>query len=881
MVADKQKLKRKLSPDKRKTEPSDGEVENEGLQNKSRNGNYSDEETEDIDIGIDEGLDEEDDSDDSVDGEDSDDSGTVYSGESSAEEDDGEEEDDEGEEDDEEDNDDDEELFNESDNDSVLVFSSDEENSADDENDNDANSDSSDEKEMKGKAVKKVGKTSTGKSDVNLDTTTSSIEKMKLKSPSAKDKTLQNKLKKANKKASNISGSSLKSQNVAKKDSSGGNSSSAANSSFKSIEKDEYASGDTSDEEDIRNTIGNIPVNWYDDYKHIGYDWEGKKIIKPDHGDQLDYFLRRMEDPNFWRTVRDPKTGQDVVLSDKDVQLIQRLESQKIPDEAYDEYAPWIDWFTSEVMKMPLRKFPESKKSFIPSLDEKKKVAKMVHALKMGWMKSSKQLKKEKQMKEENGPQFYMLWQSDDIAEEMRRIHRHIPAPKRPLPGHAESYNPPEEYLFTEKELQKFEDSKRSVGNKKLHFVPKKYECLRKVPAYDRYLIERFNRCLDLYLCPRATKMKLTVEPEDLLPKLPSPRDLQPFPTMQALVFEGHTDMVRTISLDPLGQYVVSGSDDSTVKFWELSTGRCLKTIPVEGVVRCVRWCPNQTLSLVAVAADNKCYIINPGLGDSLVVSKTDTLLKEPPPEVGIIPDRVKACAQWNWASENKEDVWPDGVLIVIKHFKEIKQIAWHGKGDYFAAVMPEGANRSVVIHQLSKGRSQLPFNKSRGLIQCVIFHPIRPFFFVASQKNVRVYDLVKQEMVKKLYSNCKWISNMAIHPGGDNLLLSSYDSKVVWLDLDLSTKPYKVLRLHSTAVRSVAYHKRYPLFASVADDCSLIVSHGMVYNDLMQNALIVPLKRLSSHKNHNDFGIFEVMFHHSQPWVLTCGADKTIRLYS
>lgn len=56
----------------------------------------------------------------------------------------------------------------------------------------------------------------------------------------------------------------------------------------------------------------------------------------------------------------------------------------------------------------------------------------------------------------EEGPKFYMLWKSDDAAEEMRRIHNHIPAPKRPLPGHAESYNPPEEYLFNEQEVRNY-----------------------------------------------------------------------------------------------------------------------------------------------------------------------------------------------------------------------------------------------------------------------------------------------------------------------------------------------------------------------------------------------------------------------------------------
>lgn len=102
---------------------------------------------------------------------------------------------------------------------------------------------------------------------------------------------------------------------------------------------DEYAEYDTSDEEDIRNTVGNIPMNWYDEYKHLGYDWDGKPISKPESGDHLDNFLKRMDDPDFWRTVKDPQTGQDVVLSEEDIQVIQRLKTGKIPDVSFNEYA--------------------------------------------------------------------------------------------------------------------------------------------------------------------------------------------------------------------------------------------------------------------------------------------------------------------------------------------------------------------------------------------------------------------------------------------------------------------------------------------------------------------------------------------------------------
>lgn len=328
--------------------------------------------------------------------------------------------------------------------------------------------------------------------------------------------------------------------------------------------KVEYEDSDTSDEEDIRNTVGNIPMHWYDDYKHIGYDWDAKKIIKPPKGDQIDDFLRKIEDPNFWRTVKDPQTGQEVLLTDEDIALIKRVNSARIPNPDHNEYEPWIEWFTSEVEKMPIKNVPDHKRSFLPSVSEKKKVSRMVHALKMGWMKTTEEVEREKQQK--RGPKFYMLWETDTSREQMRRIHDPVSAPKRDLPGHAESYNPPPEYLFDEKETKEWLKLKDEPHKRKLHFMPQKFKSLREVPAYSRYLRERFLRCLDLYLCPRAKRVKLNIDAEYLIPKLPSPRDLQPFPTVESLVYRGHTDLVRSVSVEPKGEYIVSGSDDKTVK---------------------------------------------------------------------------------------------------------------------------------------------------------------------------------------------------------------------------------------------------------------------------------------------------------------------------
>ena len=48
------------------------------------------------------------------------------------------------------------------------------------------------------------------------------------------------------------------------------------------------------------NRVGNIPMHWYDDMPHIGYDINGKKVLRPAMGDELDKFLKTQEDPAAW-----------------------------------------------------------------------------------------------------------------------------------------------------------------------------------------------------------------------------------------------------------------------------------------------------------------------------------------------------------------------------------------------------------------------------------------------------------------------------------------------------------------------------------------------------------------------------------------------------
>lgn len=118
-------------------------------------------------------------------------------------------------------------------------------------------------------------------------------------------------------------------------------------------------------------------MEWYDDLPHIGYDVHGRKIFRPVQGDELDKFLANVEDPSAWTSVEDKMLQQQVQLSDKELDIIRRLERAENPDADYDPYQPTIEWFTGEGRErvMPLSAAPEPKRRFVPSKWEHQKVS--------------------------------------------------------------------------------------------------------------------------------------------------------------------------------------------------------------------------------------------------------------------------------------------------------------------------------------------------------------------------------------------------------------------------------------------------------------------------------------------------------------------------
>ncbi|KAK4438349.1 Ribosome biogenesis protein BOP1 [Sesamum alatum] len=631
-------------------------------------------------------------------------------------------------------------------------------------------------------------------------------------------------------------------------------------------------SDSSEDEVAPRNTIGNVPLEWYKDEEHIGYDLAGKKIKKKERQSKLDSFLASVDDSKNWRKIYDEYNDEEVELTKEETKLIGRLLKGKAPHADFDPYAPYVDWFAWDGAKHPLSNAPEPKRRFIPSKWESKMVLRYVRAIRKGLIKFDDKPKEE--------PRFYALW--DDSTPAERQGLAYIPAPKPKLPGHEESYNPSLEYIPTQEEINSYQ---LMFEEDRPKFIPKQYTSLRSVPAYEKAVQETFDRCLDLYLCPRVRKKRINIDPESLKPKLPSRKDLKPYPTTCYLEYKGHKGPVTTISTESTGQWIASGSKDGTVRIWEVETGRCLQIWDIGETIEDVAWNPLTEFPILAVAAGHDVFILNTGCGSHEQQKTIEELLHVEPQKATDESDTSASIVSW------VQDDRHGGIRL--KHFKTVTKVEWHRKGDYLSTLMPSDIlfpavntlvvvreSRSVLIHQLSKRLTQrIPF-KTKGIPVSTAFHPTRSIFFTATKKDVRVYDLLKQKLIKKLEAGVREISSIAIHPGGDNAIVGSKDGKLCWFDMDLSSRPYRVLRCHPKDITRVAYHRSYPLFASCSDDCTAYVFHGMVYSDLNQNPLIVPLEILRGHSSADGRGVLDCKFHPRQPWLFTAGADSLIKLY-
>ncbi|GIQ86709.1 hypothetical protein KIPB_008611, partial [Kipferlia bialata] len=265
-------------------------------------------------------------------------------------------------------------------------------------------------------------------------------------------------------------------------------------------------------------------------------------------------------------------------------------------------------------------------------------------------------------------------------------------------------------------------------------------------------------------------------------------------------------------------------------------------------------------------------------------------------PEADLVKDSTAAARQpYNRFNQ---------IVLRIHHPKAVNSVAWHRQGDYLVATCPQAVKTSVVVHQMTKRRSQIPFTKyPGGQVVDAQFVPRKAELMIATQKGVRIFDLKTQNLVKRLLPGLREISSVAMHPTRSNHIAVTGNSAHVSLHdtYDHDGMPHKKLRYHKGVVSSTAFHPKYPLMATGSRDGTTQVLHFRSYgyddeddddeHDITSRPTIVPVAVLRPtivpvavlrvpKKAGDGHGVMDIAFHPVRPWIATVHRDATVRLW-
>ncbi|OII73504.1 hypothetical protein cand_003290 [Cryptosporidium andersoni] len=678
-----------------------------------------------------------------------------------------------------------------------------------------------------------------------------------------------------------------------------------------------------SDEEEQINRIGNVPLKWYDEFDHQGYTIDGERLCKIfGKSDSELQLLVNSTNPDAWRTILDIKNQKTTKLTDEDLEIIQRVLSHQYVNPNFDPEGFIVDFDNKEDKIFPVSNRPITKRGFTPSKWETKKINHLAKLIRMGILKPNKYREEE----------IFDLWGMEIITPEGNNLATskrpaHIPAPKLEPPSHKFSYNPPEEFLMTPEEisnLQEMDDNEKNI-------IPQKYDCLRRVPGYSNLILERFERCLDLYLCPRTIKLRMNVDPKSILPPTIDTSCLKPYPTHvraeydidsilknNNIINSVKTPILSSVSTD--GQWIAIGCG-TMITIFEVITTRPIiswntyewssesKTlnnniheseidiskvndIEANNIVTSLAFHPR--LPILACGLEENLYILVlelPNVSYHIKQKKYDCnsteyltpaeLLTEASNLFNKVESKSMTLLSW-YKCEPLLDIPMIKVMIKVKHQAIIRQLNWHRKGIYLASVCPKSPSPShrIIIHSIDKCTS-IKVYKTKGFVRVVQFHTINPWLIIATQRSIRIIDLSNSKSstkklnndnsAKQLVKKLVGIENptcLSLDYSGQYIFVGQSNGRVAWFDLDLGNQPYKLLRYSETTIKQIQFHPNKSIMFSANSSGDVNLFYCNMPKDIMSNPVLMPLKVLGgAHSN-----LRSAVWHPKQPWIFCAG---------
>lgn len=205
----------------------------------------------------------------------------------------------------------------------------------------------------------------------------------------------------------------------------------------------------------------------------------------------------------------------------------------------------------------------------------------------------------------------------------------------------------------------------------------------------------------------------------------------------------GHSDSVNTVAITPNGQIIISGSEDNTIKVWELKTGDCLAT-------------------LVGHEAGVKAVAISPD-GQLLVSGSADNTIK-----------------LWQLPSVENEPICPDPIYTLTGHSDDVKCLAISHDGQILAS---GSMDKTIKLWNLETGELKTTLIEHWREVNHLVISPDgRNVISCSGDETIQVWQLETLKLLHSFVGHQGAVAVVAISPDGQPLVSSSWDHTIrVW----------------------------------------------------------------------------------------------------
>ena len=285
--------------------------------------------------------------------------------------------------------------------------------------------------------------------------------------------------------------------------------------------------------------------------------------------------------------------------------------------------------------------------------------------------------------------------------------------------------------------------------------------------------------------------------------------------------FQGHRDSVRSVAFSPDGKSIVSGSNDKTIRLWDLQGNQIGQPFQGHrGFVISVAFSPDGK-SIVS-GGDDKMLRLWDLQGNQIgqpFQGHEDTISS-----VAFSPDGKSIVSGGDDKMLRLWDLQGNQIGQPFQgHKKSLNSVAFSPDGK---AIISGSSDKTLRLWDLQGNQIGQPFHGHENGLNSVAFSPDGKAIVSGSLYTLRLWDLQGNQIGDPFQGHEDAISSVAFSPDGKSIVSGSYDKTIRLWDLQ-GNQIGQPFQGHRDSVRSVAFSPDGKSIVSGSNDKTLRLWHG------------------------------------------------------